>query len=330
MYNILDFGAVAADGVDCSGAIQEAIDKAALTQDSVYIPAGVYRCKDVKMRPRVELKGDAGWCFRQNGGSVLQLSDADARCVLDLTQARGCTVNGLAIEGGGLGEQVHGIMTRRDAFPEHEDSFRIERCRINNFSGDSCHFEKIWCVSLRHNMCSHSKGHGVSWTGWDGFVLDNWFSGNLGAGFYCGDWITAVTFTGNRIEWNDTAGIYIAAGAGLHIGNCYFDRHGGPAVYFASDNGYTSAGLTVNGCLIGQEIVLHHVSNVIITSNQLGIADDYRGLPTRPYAIDILGLDNAIIKDNLYSGGTLEAFIQDGGGHRGSVLIKDNIGRLGG
>jgi len=326
MYNILDFGAIGNGKTDCSQGIQKAIDTAAKTQESVYVPGGVFLCKNIKMRPRVELKGDAGWCFRENGGSVLQLADKNAQCILDITEARGCTINGLSFEGGGLGEGINGIQTKRESFPEHEDAFRIERCRVNNFSGDSCHFEKIWCVTVRHNMLSHSKGHGLSWEGWDGFVMDNWLSGNLGAGFYAGEWITAVTFTGNRVEWNDMGGIYIKAGAAVNIANCYFDRHGGPAIYFASENGYSSATISVVGCILGQEVVFQDVVNVVCNSNIFGIADEYRGRETRPYAVAISGLSNAIIKDNVYGGGKLKGFLKDDGAHKGGVIIKDNTG----
>ena len=41
----------------------------------------------------------------------------------------------------------------------------------------------VWLFTVRHCMVAHNGGCGLRLHGWDGFILDNWFSGNRGAGF---------------------------------------------------------------------------------------------------------------------------------------------------
>ena len=44
VFNITDFGAVGTGTVDCTTAIQEAIDAAALVKGAVIVPPGTYLC----------------------------------------------------------------------------------------------------------------------------------------------------------------------------------------------------------------------------------------------------------------------------------------------
>src|ERR1035438_1598757 len=48
---------------------------------------------------------------------------------------------------------------------------------------DGVRLTRAWCFSIRHSMIAYNAGDGISLRGWDGFFLDNWLSGNLGAGF---------------------------------------------------------------------------------------------------------------------------------------------------
>jgi hypothetical protein len=130
--------------------------------------------------------------------------DPLATCLLNLTDARGPTIDGLSLYGADLGKNIHGMATNRAAFADHEDNLRIERCQVTHFSGDGLHLEPVWVQDLRHSMIAHNKGDGVSFRGWDAHILDNWLSDNDKAGYAARfeNEGASVTFTANRIEWN--------------------------------------------------------------------------------------------------------------------------------
>lgn len=59
-----------------------------------------------------------------------------------------------------------------------------------------------WVFTIRNSMIAFNAGDGVTVTGWDGFVYDNWFSGNGGFGFAGRAPNASITMVGNRVEWN--------------------------------------------------------------------------------------------------------------------------------
>ena len=126
-----------------------------------------------------------------------------------MTGAIGATIEGLCLDGDHLGEGIDGVLVDKPDYGKEEDAWRIERCRIARFSGDGVHLGRIWCFSIRHCMICFNKGNGLRVRGWDGFVLDNWLCGNRSAGYGAYDENASITMTGNRIEWNATAGIEI-------------------------------------------------------------------------------------------------------------------------
>jgi hypothetical protein len=63
----------------------------------------------VAVREGVTLTGVAGWNYSFGAGSVLRLVGMDSACLLDLTDARGATVQGLVLDGGALGQGIDGI-----------------------------------------------------------------------------------------------------------------------------------------------------------------------------------------------------------------------------
>jgi hypothetical protein len=109
-------------------------------------------------------------------------SDA-AKCLLNIAGATGATIDGLALDGAGLGKGIHGIFLDKPDYGKHEDAFRIERCQVARFTGDGVNLAHAWCFSVRHSMLAYNRGDGLSLRGWDGFLSDNWFSGNQRAGF---------------------------------------------------------------------------------------------------------------------------------------------------
>ena len=225
VLNVHQFGAKGDGKSDDTKSIQSAIDAAAARGGAVFLPPGVYQSSELRMRPHVSLTGIPAWDYERGFGSVIRLADHHAQCLLNITGAFGVTIDGVCLDGDKLGAGVHGVWLNKPDYGKQEDTFRIERSQIANFSGDGVRLARAWCFSIRHSMIAYNAGDGISLRGWDGFFLDNWLSGNQGAGFAAREENAACTFTGNRIEWN-REGILIVGGDGYNITGNYFDRAG--------------------------------------------------------------------------------------------------------
>ncbi len=220
------FGAAGDGKADDTAALQRALDAAGEKGGGVFLPPGIYLSRELHVRPGVALIGVPGWNYSFGGGSVLRLADASSPGLLNLTGARGATIDGLSLDGRELGQGIHGIFTARTAYGPHEDGFRIERTQVARFSGDGLHLERAWCFTVRHCEMIANHGDGFSLRGWDGFILDNWLSGNGRAGFAARHENASVTFTANRVEWNHDENMVIVGGDGYQITGNFFDRAG--------------------------------------------------------------------------------------------------------
>ncbi len=225
---MLDARVLGASGdgkTDDTAALQKALDAAGEVGGCLFLPPGIYLTHELRVRAGTAVVGIPAWNYHNGSGSVLKLAGADSKCLLNLNDARGATIDGLSLEGGNLGSGIHGMMTDRNKY-EREDSFRIERCQVAHFTGDGMHLDCIWCFSVRHCQLAFNQGDGINMRGWDGFILDNWFSGNHGAGFAARRENASMTFTGNRIEWNEGGNFLIHGGDGYQITGNFFDRAG--------------------------------------------------------------------------------------------------------
>lgn len=346
MLNARQFGAVGDGRTDDTAALQRAIDAAAERQATVYLPPGTYLCADLKMRPQTGLTGDPTFTYRANGGSILKLNSAKARCLLDLTGAIGATVEGLCLDGSDrMGQNVHGVLVDKPDYGKQEDAWRIERCRISNFSGDGVRLERIWCFSIRHCMVCFNKGNGIRVRGWDGFVLDNWLSGNRSAGYGAYDENASITMTGNRIEWNAAAGIDIRGGNHYNITGNYLDRSGGPGIKLMPRDRTPCRVISVTGNVIyrsgapnwgkpetfdSSHLRFEQVEGLVCSGNTMNVGRDDGGKgewsPHR--GIVLHRLADSIVKDNVLWHGALQQLVEDRGDHGENVIVRDNVGRI--
>lgn len=340
MLNVRDFGAVGDGEADDTAAIQKAINKAARAGATVLVPAGAFRVSRLKLRSHTGLLGYPTWSYRDFGGSILRLADAGAPCLLDLTGAVGVTINGLCLDGQRLPGKTHGVMFAKPNYGKQEDAPRIERCRISGFSGDGVHLRRIWCFSVRHCMLSHNGGHGLYVRGWDGFILDNWLSGNAGAGYAAPDENSSITMTANRIEWNQAGGIVVNDGHLYNITGNYIDRSGGPGIRLTGGRHFTIFGNVIyrSGRPDWRDLAEYEDSHVwfegvvslTFSGNTMRVArdDGDTGNFSPRYGVVYHRLENSLIKNNTMQDGALEKLFVDLHDNRANVIIADNVGSL--
>jgi len=346
MLNIRDFGATGDGSTDDTKAIQQAMDKAALSNGSVFIPEGNYLCSELKVPQGIGLHGLPAWSYRKGMGSILTLKDKSSPCLINLTGAFGAYLFGLCLNGNQLGAETHGILIDKPDYGSQEDTPRIDTCRIEHFSGDGIRLERIWCFVVRHSHCFGNKGCGLRIRGWDGFILDNWFSGNGGAGFAAYDENASNTITGNRIEWNRKGGIVIHGGSHYNITGNYIDRSGRCAIALrpgeerkfchtiaAAGNVIYRSGRPEWGKeddFDSAHVRFESVKGLTFIGNAMnsGRDDGAKGSYSPDYGIVVKSLQDSIIKDNVQFNGALRQLVADLGGHGEGVIIKDNVGSL--
>lgn len=336
------FGAKGDGRTNDTGSLQRALDAAGENGGAVILAPGVYVTGELHVRAGTALIGTPAWNYSGPGGSVLQFTDANGACLLNLTEARGATIQGLWLDGRDLGKNVHGIATLRSKWGPHEDGFRIDGCQINRFTGDGVHLECAWCFTVRHSMLAYNHGDGLWLRGWDGFLLDNWFSGNKRAGFAARMENASVTFTANRIEWNGEENMVIAGGDGYQITGNFFDRAGTVGVALRKGRGpCTQIALTGNfikrsGAFAkadtpeSAQILLDGCEGVTCVGNtlQAGRDDGGKGTWSPSYGIVYGGLQNCVIRDNVLHDGAIQQLLLDTGGAHEGLVLGDNPGRL--
>jgi hypothetical protein len=272
----------------------------------------------------------------------LRLADPAAKCLLNIGAATGSTIEGLGFDGAGLGKGIHGIFLDKPDYGKHEDAFRIERCQVLRFTGSGVNLAHAWCFSVRHCMLAYNQGDGLCLRGWDGFLSDNWFSGNRRAGFAARDENASVTFTANRVEWNGEENVLITGGDGYQLTGNFLDRAGTCAIAlrtgrrpamqititgnYLKRSGKLSDGATYDSC----HLFLEGAQGVTCVGNnlQVGRDDGGRGVWSPAYGIVCKGLENCVIANNVLHEGALRQLIVDQGGHGEGVVLSNNPGSL--
>ena len=340
--NVRELGAAGDGKADDTKAIQRALDAAGEVKGAVFVPPGVYLCADLQMRPGTALVGIPTWNYSGPGGTALRLASGEAKCLLNIGGARGATIDGLALEGGELGKGVHGIFLDKPNYLQHEDSFRIERCQVVRFTGDGVNLSHAWCFSVRQSMLAYNHGDGLRLRGWDGFLSDNWFSGNRRAGFAAREENASVTFTCNRVEWNGEENLLITGADGYQITGNFFDRAGTCGIALRNGRGSCNQ-MTITGNFLKRSgknadaasyaschIFMEGAQGVTCVGNnfQVGRDDGSAGAWSPAYGIVYGSLQNCVIANNVLHKGALRQLLVDLGGHGEGVVLKDNPGSL--
>jgi hypothetical protein len=345
LLNVTAFGAKGDGVTDDTAAIQKALDKAALSHGAVFIPEGRFLTSELKVPEGIGIHGLPAWSYRDGMGTILVFKGG-GNCLLNLTGAFGAYLFGLCLDGNNIGEGIHGILIDKPDYGKQEDTPRIDACRIEKFTGDGIRLERIWCFVVRHSHCYGNKGCGLRVRGWDGFILDNWFSGNGDAGYASYDENASNTITGNRIEWNRAGGIIIKGGSHYNITGNYIDRSGrcGIALLPGKD-GNPCQVISITGNVIyrsgkpewgkdddfdSSHVRFEAAKGLVFTGNALnsGRDDGGEGSYSPDFAMVLKNLESSIIKDNVMHNGSMKQLVADLGGHGEGVIIKDNVGTL--
>lgn len=354
VFDVRDYGAKGDGRTADSEAVQRAIDAAAACNGTVRFPAGRYMVHDLKAKPGISLSAEPKWLFRpESVGAVLQLDDPGARCVLDITGAYGVRVSGLLLNGdrgvyvdwrksaAEVTNRVHGILfDNPEKWSPKEDSPVIEDVKVQNFTGDGLRLNRIWCFFIRHSMFGFNLGNGVTLRGWDGFVIDNQFSGNAGDGFGCLDHASTVMFTSNRIEWNGRYGLHVAPkwGNSWNVTGNAFDRNG-----WANLNLERIQGSSVTGNLFRRagtsrtdlpKPTAHPVCQarvvdcrgvtVVGNTAEAGQDDEGCGTFTPDVGFALGSLEACVVKGNTLFHGYLKEAVSDAGNHTCGTVIAEN------
>lgn len=345
MLNVMEYGAKGDGVADDTKAIQSAMDKAAKTNGAIFIPEGNYLCSELKVPAGIGIYGLPAWSYGKGMGTIL-VFNGQGKCLINLTGSFGSFLYGLCLNGKHIKGGAHGILVDKPDYGKQEDTPRIDTCRIEAFSGDGIKLERIWCFVVRHSHCYGNEGCGLRIRGWDGFILDNWFSGNGKAGIGCYDENASNTITANRIEWNREGGIVIYGGSHYNITGNYIDRSGrcGIALY-PGETDHSCETMTIVGNVIyrsgkpdwgkrdqydSAHVRIESAKGLVFSGNALnsGRDDGGQGGYSPDFGIVIKNLESSVVKDNVQYNGALKEIFVDLGGHGEGVVIKDNVGSL--
>jgi len=341
IFNIMDYGADSRGLVDSTTAIQKAIDDASTVEGKVIVPPGNYLTSKLYLKGKgISIEGAASWSYRGFGGSILTLNDSNVDCLIDITGAFGVSIINLNLNGNNLGKDIDGIKLSWDKYNggSEEDTPKIDGCKIAYFSGNGINFNHVWCFSIRHSMIAYNKGNGLVIDGWDGFILDNWFSYNEGYGIKGANVVASINFTSNRIEWNKLGGINIGFGDSLNITGNFFDRSEGPAIILGGEKGVSLVTITsnifrrngsnINDGFNSSQLRLINTSNITVTSNtsRVGRNDGGGGNLSPNYGFVLEDNKNIVVANNTLEKGALKELVIDI--NNSNSIIKDNIGSI--
>ena len=336
VIDVRDYKAAGDGKTDDTAAIQKALDKAAESKAVVHVPTGVFCCSKLKMHPNVGLSGEPTFDYRSWGGSIIRLCDPSVPCLIDVTGAYGTWISGMCLDGANLGSGIHGVCLDQAQQSKREDTIWIERCRIGSFSGDGVHLGLVWVFTIRESYICYNRANGVWIHGWDGFVLNNWISGNRNAGIGCdkasGFWL----ITANRIEWNRKGQLVGPMSDVSVTGNSFDWSSEAPEISLTNcrDLMFTGNHIDVRGPLSGgAEKVDPFQSSCVRLERVQGLTFVGNGFTTqgrrgcKDYGIVLKGCADSVIANNTMVRAVAKEMVRDLGGNE-RVIVKDNVGSV--
>ncbi|MFI3237425.1 MAG: glycosyl hydrolase family 28-related protein [Lachnospiraceae bacterium] len=294
MYsNVKSFGAKGNGSTDDTEAILAAIQDAVDETGVVYFPPGKYMIRPIEVPSHITLMGYSSWSYLgerkdkdgnsldpgYEGRTIISALEGGARALFDLDGKCGTRFQGLTIDGANVGEGMHGIYTHNIGIEQH---ICVEDCRIQNFTGSGIRLDKVWVFSIRRNLIMNNKEHGIDCSrGYDGWIIDNQLTGNVGAGLYAGGeselWtgMATVMVTANRIEWNREAGVKLTDANTMQFTGNSIDHNFGPGIYLKDCMSGTICGNVIRSSAIDLEdeyscqVYLEGCVGVSVTGNSL-------------------------------------------------------------
>ncbi len=363
--NVYDFGAIGDGIADDTAAIQAAIDEGAKTGLPVRFLPGTYSVGELFVHMNSVLLADPTWGYRENGRTKLVQRFENQQCVLNITKAFCCTINGLALLGEKKPGGCCGILARKTEQAHMEDSYRLERIQSTGFSGDACRLEHSWAFTVRHCMFSGCEKDGLHLQdSFDGFILDTWFTGNRGCGYGTSGENNAITMSGCRVEWNSGGGIVVRGGSHYQITGNYIDRSGKQGIcittgfekggvmysntisctgniiyrsgkcpegfkdYGVNDNRAHDADRTEECYLDSCHITVEKAAGVTIMGNTMCLGRDDKGVGriSPLYGIQVKGCKYAVVTGNTLFSGALKELITAEDNE--DTVIENNPGSL--
>ena len=292
------------------------------------------------------------WAIAHTGKTVLIPADEKQECIFEVSNALGATIEGLCLDGREMGAEMHGISMRWERHTVRgEHALRIERCKIQKFSGNGLNMIGSWALSCRFCQSYANGGHGLYMHGTDAFITDNWFSFNGKVGFGCDTWCSAVNFTANRVEWNHECGMKLEGAMRFNITGNYIDRSYGPAIVIKPASNYHRRlqrthtcmpyAISITGNTISRSgkdaepgsdrdchLYISCATGITVTGNTFTVwKDDGKNGRVSPwYGIIVEKLADCVISNNTLMMGAVKKLLIDRGGHYRNVIIKDNPG----
>lgn len=340
VYNVRDFGAKGDGKTSDTAAIQAALDAAGKTEGTVFFPSGVYPCAGLKARPHTTLDAEPQWIFKgERHGAVLRLNSEDADCLLDITDAYGVRIRGLTLDGIRRAKrQIHGIYLNNAKFSKKENTVVIDDVKVQHFSGHGIYLQRVWLFIVRHSQCFTNVGCGMMIIGWDGFVLDNQFSGNDSHGFGCVGIGGAVMFTANRVEWNRGYGLHIPHGNTWNITGNSFDRNCGAGLKIEDADAIAVSGNIFRRCgkdssqlaegETSAQVIFDGAKGLCVSGNSFraGRDDGGKGKYTPQVGFILKNLSYSVISNNVLYNGYMKEMFLDLGGHGKDLILTSNVG----
>lgn len=336
-----DFGACGDGSHDDTISIQKAVDAAFEHKGVVVFTPGVYLTGEIRLHHGSSLRGELcnRYSYKDEEPSVrLQLrEDETSSCLLNISEARGVRLFGLELRGCGPEHPrcVHGVLLDHEKYGPPHDSPIFDSCVIRQFSGDGCHFMRIFVYTFRFCAVSGNGNCGIWAAGWDGFMTDCSISSNRGVGLWLAG--ASCTFTGNRIEWNRKGGIVADHASYMNFTGNYIDRSGLLGISLRGSKIITCTGNLIyrsgkaewqnDEPLDSAHVRISESTGVVFSGNTCaaGLDDTHTGPHSPDYGLVLANNRSCVIKGNALADSCLKQTVVDLGGHEDCV-IGDNPG----